>query len=417
MQLTAQDIKINGFAGEDKQIAFLECETVKTKCVQLGTTDPGRDCVFNWRVISKPIDGEFSFDDAHMQRPTFTFNKTPGEYEIEVTRVSIYGYQREYVIVEVKNHIELVDVYSKKRCWQPGDEVELNDFELTIRPPGFENCFRVHPDDAKIAEDEYLYKKIRFQVREPGEPEYTDCEVNTEIFVTNYSVKDIVEKVEAIMNFKDELKERKQDLDKLKSYCKIIKGCTNKLDGLKTLQKAINRMTPPAAPITTTSDLRMDTVNMDLKLLCCNDEPAFFLEWSGGIYYYTGIEVNCQIFPAVPKLGLQLIGEMGAGIDLEAKCQIALPKYYKCYQFHIPVDVYGKCALGVQLMAFDEDLLSAKATISAEVHGGLDFTIEPELAVDFINTYVKVEFTVYASFIGFNRTFHPFEEPIIVDID
>lgn len=408
--LAAQNLEMNGFAGEDQTVLFPPDDPAEEKYIRLGTNDVQQNCVFHWEVISHPEDAVFSFSDANVQQPQFTFNKAVGDYMIEVTRVSSYGYQREYVLLEIKAEVELLLATSKKECWSPGDAVTEADFELVTNPRGYEDRIVVHPDDAVIGDDEWWYKDIRFRIHDPEGIMDQDCDETAQIFIANISRNEIFDKLEEAKELWNTMKDAKESFEKLKFYCKIIKRAKNKLDCLKGLQRVLNKISPPGAPFNDTIGFSIDTLEMDIKMQCCNDATAIFLNWNGGFNFYAGVkDINYPLWPGIPKLGLMLTGYFGAGAGVEVDYSIALPKYYECFEYHIPLNVFLEVGIGLKLMAFDDDLLKVEATFGAALHGDADLVVVPKPEYVFNGMYMDFSVDVEATFIGFNKQWHPYE--------
>ena len=415
--LVAQDLKMNGFAGEDKVVLFPEDDPFPTKFERVGTNDPNPDCVFHWSVISHPEGASYSFNNANVQQPLFTFNKATGIYVLEVTRVSKFGYQREYVSLEVKSEIELLVAISRKDCWSPGDPVRAEDFELTTNPPGYDDRVVVHPDDTRIKEDEWWYKDIRFRIHNPGDVEDKDCDVKGQIFIANLSIDDIFKKFDEASELWNSIKGARENYQKIKTYCRVIKGCKKKLEGFATIQKALNKITPPGSPYRPIDTTEINTVDMDINMQCCNNETVIFLAWDGGVTFYRGFEIDVPLWPGIPKMGFQLVGGLGAGVKTSVNYQISLPKYYECFRVHIPCEVYGVCSLGLKLMALADELLKVSATLSFGIHGESDIVFVPKIDWVFNGVYLDFDITVETVLIGFNKKWHPYKSDKIYLIE
>lgn len=177
--LTGQDLPMNGFAGKDQQVLFPPNNHTGIQTVTLGAdVVSSNDCVFNWRVVSSPEPPTYSFNDAHSQRPVFSFGNVPGEYVIEATRVSKYGYQREYVCITVYSDIVLISGKAKYNCFRPGDALHEEDFEFVTRPEGYNDRVRIHPDYAIVKEIDHGYlcdnQEVVFQI-EYDDGSIVDC--------------------------------------------------------------------------------------------------------------------------------------------------------------------------------------------------------------------------------------------------
>lgn len=423
----AQTLKMSGFAGEDKRVTFAPDQDYIT--VKLGTDDPNPDCEFFWEVIDEPENADYFLSGQNSSQPEFIFGKIDGQFLIEATRVSYYGYQREYVWVSASSNIHIATIKNIKNCYSTGETVSIADFEITTNPPGYESCIHVHPDDKEIGDLAFGTEEIRFQVRnldgsvEDDDmtaditvvPEWASASTGDTLLDLSNPVKDFKERY--IESYVNSVKEKKEAFNKLRSYVRIIRGCDKKLEGLKTLQKALNRMTPPGAPFKTKDTIEIDFSNLGLNMECCEDDAALFVSWNGGINFYAGFEMNVQLWPPIPKLGLSLVGGAGAGVKASVEAKVSFPKYQSCYSLHLPFEIYGDCSLGLRLSAFDPDLLSFTGMVTVEVHGESDFTIIPQVDMVFNGLYATMGVNVSATFIGFNKEIYSHEWPKFYFID
>lgn len=415
--LVAQNPMMSGFAGDDKELLFPFGGENPEESILIGTTDPHSEhCVFHWRVVSTPPGGTGRFSDSGRENPVFYVNSRAGEYLLEVTRVSSYGYQVEYMTVTVKNNIDLLCVTSKKECWNPGDPILEENFDFITSPPGFGKYVHINPETQEIGDDEKLFKKVKFKIWEPGQ-EPRDSDITEIIFIGGFSTKDLFEEYDSAMELLEAVDNLEDNYKKLKLYMDMIKGSNKKLFALKNVQQMVNMLTPPTSPVTFDHKMEMDTMDMDIKVDCCNDETAVFLEWNGGITFEAGVTLDIPIWPGVPKVGLMLVGEAAVGAKVECHTQIALPKYYECYELKIPVEIYGRFGIGLKVMALDEDLLSVKAVLSMTIHGSSEYLLSPKREMKFNGVYADGDFTVEGSFIGFSTELYKFEFPKYYLID
>lgn len=405
----AQTLKMSGFAGEDKEVAFVNEDWT---IVSLGTDDPNPDCEFFWQVLDAPEGAIYNIIDANTSQPRLALKKTNGRVLVEATRVSKYGYQREYVWVTVTSKIHIVSIENNKYCYTADETVEIGDFEIETSPKGFSNRVDVYEGDKEFDFWDFGAEDVRFHVKHLDDTEEED-EMTAEVFLVPDwaklggdldALKDTINKAKVIEKIQDKKKELTGPFRKLGGYVLLIKRADKKLEQLKRLLYYLRNVSPPGAPIEPVDTISKE-FEISLDLECCNDKPVIFANFNGSIDFYAGVEINMPLYPPYPKLGLQLVGEAGAGAKVAAELKASLPEYSDCFVGSIPFDVYGKCALGLKLMAFSDDILSAKASIWAEIHGESEATIVPELDFQFKGVYSQAGIKVEATFIGFNKEF------------
>lgn len=166
--LAAQNLEMSGFAGKDQQIFFPPDEQGSTKSVRLGPERANPDCVFEWKVVESPQPYGFSLDNIHSQQPMFTFSDAPGDYIIEATRVSKYGYQREYVVITVYSEITLISAKARNDCFKAGDALRTEFFEFVTQPEGYDEYVFLHPDNEEVKPisggNPFERQEIKFQI-------------------------------------------------------------------------------------------------------------------------------------------------------------------------------------------------------------------------------------------------------------
>lgn len=171
-------VKPYGFAGEDKYVYFDPGGSYpKTKVGEERQASSGPDdgpCPqYFWCCTSKPSDEAFCFImDAHEPITELMLSK-PGQYILELTRVSEYGIQRESVTVVVTNDIQLISATPKKNCYKNGTTMKVSDFKFVTSPQlsedKYEDKIRLLPRTETLnvgnkLEDMFYYQEVFFEV-------------------------------------------------------------------------------------------------------------------------------------------------------------------------------------------------------------------------------------------------------------
>ncbi len=391
-----------GFAGDDINV-LLEPTPGNTVKVYLGKGDNAPNCLYKWKVYSSPPSSSVSINNTDVPCPQVTIG-TIGEYVFEETRVSIYGYQREYVKVNVCDEVNLMTAVCKKDCFEREDLVLIENFDIKTMPEGFEYLVRIHPDDAEVGANEFGYTDIRFQIRK-SDGSYQDCEEEGEIWVAPGDWGDFSIEMGKIKDVKDEWK-------KIKRYKNQIMNADKKFEKFKNIALFVREFTGPVAPIEPDHHVEFN-LGASIRNACCDDESRWYLSVQGNFDCYAGFKVNVPLWPGVPKCGLLLTG--GAGIGCAANPDLQLG-FNSCCNLSFTADAYGKIQLGLTLAALDPDILSVTPSIGAEVHGETEFSINPP-KISFNGLYVQGGFKVDIVFIGFNKELVSFKTDPLYIID
>lgn len=387
-----------GFAGEDHSILFSKDDPATSKTIELGSWSYQPDCVFYWHVISSPDDAVYSFDYDNAQRPNFTYNKAEGDYVIECTRVSKYGYQREYLQLSILSEIELEDVKTLKACYSINDEVKLEDFRFTTRPEGYEHLIQIEDDDKIVGRNQNAFgdEEVHFYtILEDGEKQ--KFETTGQIYVSTGDWLDL-----SITN--ENLKNLPSNYAVLKQYYEMIKNSDKKFEKVKNIANFLKCAVPPQTPLTTDHKIDINRGIMRINMSCCNDKPTAYFKWTGGVDAWAALQLNVPLWPGIPKTGLSLVGELKAGVKADINVMIATREFLDCFRLNIPIDAYGRVAIGLQVGFLDPDLVSLTGVVYGEVHGGGYFNVIP-LGIDFSGIYITGGIQVTGCLLGFNHQF------------
>jgi len=130
-----------GFAGPDVNRLIHFGDTIE---LTIGTPDGSYAC-YKWS-------GEHIISDPN--QPTITIRVTHGEYNYTVTRISSNGYEEDAVRVSVAARIYIISVTPKYHCYNKGDYIFNEQFDIVTDPPGFGHLATVTPMVANIPDND-----------------------------------------------------------------------------------------------------------------------------------------------------------------------------------------------------------------------------------------------------------------------
>lgn len=133
-QLSTLNSAYAQFAGEDKKVAR---EPGNTQRVDIGTPDAANDICYMW--TGPHIEG-------NANQAVITVNPFDSVETYNVKRISRNGIEEDQVKVFVEDTIAIVSVFKKYRCYNHGDVVAPDQFEITTDPPGYESLVTVSPN-------------------------------------------------------------------------------------------------------------------------------------------------------------------------------------------------------------------------------------------------------------------------------
>lgn len=399
--LMAQDLKMNGFAGKDDEVLFTPSPEHPSKEILLGSDDPATtnaNCVFSWRVVEGP-DG-YTIMEPKSNRPTLKVT-LGGDYYVEATRVSQYGYQTESVCITVKSDVTLVSATPKKDCWENGDKVEADNFTFVTSPPGYDYLVEVDDRDKLIGRygNAYGDEEIRFKIKDPNYDVYTDCDVTAEIFVSMGDLFDLSISNEGL----GKLPKNIPTLIKLKD---VIMNAPSKIDRFIGVMDMVREFTPPSAPITPKFSKEFK-VNCGVNMACCEmgDKvvPVGFLHMGGTFDLSVGIDIRQPLFPPIPGFGVDLVGSISAGVSASGSWQITTPEYSSCNKISIDFKANGGVEIGAEASAVDPDILSVKAVFYGQVEGSSKIEVFPKPSFKFGGINLSAGVKASGTVLGFNK--------------
>lgn len=376
--VSAQDVIMNGFAGKEIGVLYTREDPDPSKSRILGTKDPSPDCAFFWHIISAPDGAVYTLSNQNEQQATLTFNKAEGQYIVEVTRVSKFGYQREYAVLNVHSEVELIDVKTLKGCYQKEEEVLLSDFEFTTAPEGYENEIKIVEDDRKVGINDFGDEDIHFYIDlEDGDKKV--FHQTGQIYVSSGDWFDF--SVDA-----KKLRKYPKNFTKVKEFCDFIRffqafGGT-KFESFKDALDMFEDITEKFPKPKFDWDAN---IGIALHMDCCDQNPSgsddvslitpqAYGKLTGSVDGYLKVTgLNVSIWPPIPNIGFYLVGDFKIGLKSNLDILIgALP----CYKLSVPIDVYSEVNVGVRAQILDPDILSATGKVYIEVHGEGELVLE-----------------------------------------
>ena len=175
------------FSGKDQYVFF--SRDVAGVDVKLGKTDTDSDVYYKWDVISQPDNGNASFNNESVSDPT-AFLYAPGEYVFRCTKVSKYGYKKEYVVVNATSRIDILDVKPKSsECFIHGTTITRDNFEIVTQPSGLEEYVEIKEgtDVLNVKMNTiwpFYMHEVKFKTLDE-DGEYYDSKITCEIPVIN----------------------------------------------------------------------------------------------------------------------------------------------------------------------------------------------------------------------------------------
>lgn len=133
----------SGFVGEDQHI-LRENETEIIKLGVKSDFDYDEYVFYKWEIVDHPDDdaGMLSNTDQAQTELTVT---AEGTYVCKCFRVSKYGFQTEYVTIDICDEIVIKSIESNKECFATGTALDVSDFDIVTDPPGYEEIVELMP--------------------------------------------------------------------------------------------------------------------------------------------------------------------------------------------------------------------------------------------------------------------------------
>jgi len=354
------------FAGPDKTIL---AKPDGSQTVDIGL--PGEaDACYEWSGDSIIIVG-----DPH--NPVVTVNPKAAINRYVVTKTSKKGIFQDEVVVYVRNIISIKQVNPKVCCYNIGDRVKLEDFEIITDPPGYGNLASVTPmflnnHDGGNGETENLTFSIYYNnhtstktvpIAVYGVDESTISHPTTSI--------DIPEMLDIIRD--------------IKTFGSFFNKVADALQELKSISDRVSKIPIIGLPCHPTIDLSIDIDNLyyykpsSIKS-CCQGRCIEGWRWNPGSSFTGSVGFECTIPTPLSVgtsgltfvIGVQAGGTLGPlSIDFYPKELINALKYsgnYSCaINSHIPARIFVNVSGAVQLALLDPSFLSVKGGVEGSL--------------------------------------------------
>lgn len=382
-QAFGQKVEPNGFVGDDLYKLLYEGEgDDDAMTVTIGKKGNTSECVYEWEMESRPDGARLPNIVSPTQPQTAVVFYDVGSYMFKLTRVSIYGYQQEYVTVMLYGGIKLLSAKPENpnKCWVTGNVVHDWDFDFETEPPGYNSRVHVAEEDAKIdnlidhipIHDHIIHFTIDGQ---PGLERVTavipiyntlDMISFSTVIGTANTPSDIAKQKEQLKGAWDKIKEAGVYVKKMNSPS--ISGFVKKLKEFST--KAHLKF----QPIYDVSIAPSGGLSLD----CCNGDATVFLVLGGTIRLALGGSMDVPV-PGfyIPGIGgLAIVGYIQVETDVFPVPNMTIPittsGFSDCFQTNIsfPIRVTGDLGGGVEVIS--RDVASAVLGFEFKVDGGFD---------------------------------------------
>ena len=330
------------WAGEDKEVLR---EPNNSQMVTIGVADGSADKCYEWT-------GPNIRSDAH--QATIRVNPQAAEETYIVKRTSSCGVEEDQVVVKVTDSIGLVSVTPRKDCYNTGDAISLQDFEIVTNPAGYESLVQFTPaqvyNTAGASEER---QTITFSLT------YNE-HTTTKTATVNVFNEDLGLSQGQSVDFHKMISE----LEKVKKMVEKAKGVSDKLNSLAS------GISPCEPDFHLVFNLPQCT---DIHV-CCNgkevdgykfDMPSIDAFLSVDCYIPTNLKI-----PHVGGLDIHVGGAVGVRLG-------PLSYTYKreCSNITLPLSLYGNLSGGARVSLGDPDFLSAELNLIGEGSTSLTWTI------------------------------------------
>lgn len=376
-QAAGQNVEPYGFAGDNLIKDLWEGQALDVTLGKQGNTS---ECVYEWSLESFPDNvGRPTIASPTLPITTVTFFDS-GSYEFVLTRVSKYGYQKEYVTVLIYEEITLVSakqVYENK-CWREGDAIRESDFDFETDPPGYEGRVRVYGEDASVSlvnVKPVSDKEVRFTIEGQNGIE----QVRAVISVINTSNEFSIGVPFGTSNTPTKMKENWQKLKVAAEKLKTTSIYTKYLD-VPCYTGFIGKMKKFAGGVHFEPVHDVDIVpSIGFKTDCCDGDAAAYFVLGGKLKCALGFNMDAPIpgysLPGVG--GLAIMGSFVVEFDVFPLPELSFPlttsDYSNCFQtsFSVPVRATAELVGGIEIVSRD----IASADVGFEVASDVNFSI------------------------------------------
>lgn len=341
------------WAGEDKEILR---ELDNSQTVSIGVNDGSSDKCYEWsgpHIISS---------DKH--QPVIVVRPQDEEETYTCTRTSSCGVEQDQVKVKVIDTISIVSVTPLKNCYNDGDDVHLQDFEIVTYPAGHQSLVVLSPTHvnnnwewgANIDETQ----EITFTLEYNNHTSTKTATVN--VFNDNLAVS-----TGQSYNFKAFVKS-------LKAIENIVKKAKGLSDKLNSIAHKAPGMDPPCEPgFNIFLDIPDDN-EQDIHSCCNGEEVDGFKVVGNAVSAELALDCFIPTQLSLPWLGgvrIHVGGSLGASVG---------PFEFKylgndCNTTSVPASVYATLSGGVQILIVSDDVLNAQLDLVGKAQTGFNWVI------------------------------------------
>ena len=318
------------FAGPDKHVVR---EVDNTQTTTVGTPDGSADVCYIW------TSEEAGHIVGNANQPVITVRPTQEAEYFRVKRISQNGIEEDEVWVFVEDSAEIRTVKAKYGCYNHGDNITVDQFDITTYPEGYENLVTVSPAVAQnSAGSSGEDVELTFTLMKDGHRSTKKINVkviNSDLTPTQSLPAELLS-----------ARTRMEQMGKIKEALNNIKSTTSKM-------KFITEM--PGSPCSWSDDPHDDASHalaITPKRLCCSDHTAnWALQIQFGQLSY-GTSWGCRVpFYGIPHIAsADLVCNFGASVSV-GPIDGVLALNSSCNQLCIPVtlNVYLNGGVGVAL--------------------------------------------------------------------
>ena len=415
--LTAQGLKVSGFAGKDQELYFVPSQSHPSKTIFLGSDDPAtrdKDCQFWWKILESPNDSEndYQWISQDVYNPQFRAF-VGGDYVVQATRVSKYGYQTETVCVTLASEVKLVKATTKIDCWSNGDAVHPSNFEFETSPPNYDYLVEVRDDDQIIGASGNWFgdEEIHFKIRTPETDEYTDCEETAEIYVSTGDWYDLSFGVPKKGGFSKYVEDLETGIKKLKEAKSVLTNAANKGKKFQSLISLVEKANPAVTRyVEVKPRTQVNFHNFCINMSCCQADdgtiaPLAFIKTQLELDIGVDITGRFPLYPPIPNIGLQLVLKLTPGVKANGVLMLTYPSKLECVEASLQFTAGGEFSIGADVVLLDPDILRVGVAAYGGIKGSTKLSFLPRIDFAFQGITVNAGIKADATVVGFNHEF------------
>lgn len=358
------------------------------------------DSYYEWELLSHPaeyippVGGAFEGNN-HGHYVTAKVS-VEGDYLFCLIRLSKYGYQKDEVLITVKDYPKVVSVKAKAEyeCFHPEEELQEQYFEIVTDPPGYDYLVVLAEDsrqavsvgNASFTEDQEIHFLVKRNENDPS-PKPSDAKCHIPVF-EEYDIVSVDLGPGSIY-------------DALKDFVQVGKKIKDIIDDSKTLNE-YDQIS--GSPVEIISEVDFSAGFIDK---CCNHNDGLYLNYS--LVGKVGAGINWPI-PICPGVYAIIAGEITGGLDLNGTA--ALPGADGDCGDPIELDVIISGELGVGIGVGVPGTFNLEATVKGGMEARAQLTtgdsVEPK--IKYVKATVVINLTLNYVVGSVSRDFSPFGE-------